>query len=67
MSRILLTVSLWVLAVPVSAAPAIESWTDDMGMGQVVSRVINNIRHDRVSVNRQGDKILVTAVTGARP
>lgn len=61
---------------------AIESWTDDegknllqeaeappddMGMGQVVSRVINNIRHDRVSVNRQGDRVLVTAVTGARP
>jgi len=61
---------------------AIESWTDDkgknllqeaappaddMGMGQVVSRVINNIRHDRVSVNREGDAILVTAVTAARP
>ena len=61
---------------------AIESWTDDkgknllqeaepppddMGMGQVVSRVINNIRHDRVSVNREGDAILITAVTAARP
>jgi len=61
---------------------AIESWTDDkgadllamaepppadeMGMGQVVSRVVNNIRHDRVSVNREGDAILITAVTAAR-
>jgi len=65
-----------------SEESSIESWTDgkgknlleemeppsdDMGMGQVVSRVINNIRHDRVSVNREGDKVLVTAVTGARP
>ncbi len=61
---------------------AIESWNDDkgknllqeaepppddMGMGQVVSRVIGNIRHDRVSVNREGDAILITAVTAARP
>ena len=124
-SRTLLMFSLWALAAPAFAAPAIEvinlqvtraspdgfqpnvtlvelqvavpdgrilglsedsaieSWTDDtgadllamaepppaddMGMGQVVSRVINNIRHDRVSVNREGDAILVTAVTAARP
>jgi len=61
---------------------AIESWADDkgtnllqeaepppddMGMGQVVSRVVNNIRHDRVSVGEDGDSILITAVTAARP
>ena len=65
-----------------SEKSTIESWTDDkgknllqeaelpdddMGMGQVVSRVINNIRHDRVSVDREGDRIRVTTVTAARP
>ena len=126
-SGILLTVSLWLLAGPASAAPAIEvmtlevgranmeammrpaattvefrvtvpdarilglskdsvvtSWTDDtgadllkpvelpdddmgMGMGQMTTSVVNNIRHNRVSVGEDGNSILVTAVTPALP
>ena len=65
-----------------SESSAVASWTDDKGtnllqeatpppdekgMGQVVSRVINNIRHDRVSVNQEGDAILITTVTSAIP
>lgn len=65
-----------------SQASTITAWTDDtgadllqpveapsnaMGMGEVSTSVVNNIRHARVSVGEDGDSILVTAVTPSLP